>query len=212
MPRTYDLDPAAAKEANSGGKRITDPGAYNGSFRAAWSETNAKGTESVCLIFVNDAGQEVGPLMLYTHNGEGKALPSYKMLNALMACMKLRQITVAPGKVKLYDFDAQQDIERDKQCYPQLVGPKVGLVLQGEEYENRSSEVKTRLVIAGCYEAGTRRMADEILNKADSAKSLDRFLAWFESHKVKPLKAGRPAGVGGGGNAPSAIDDDEIPF
>jgi hypothetical protein len=213
MARNYELDPTAAKEANSGGKRITQPDLYIGKFRAAWGETNEKGTESVGLIFVSDEGQEAGPLMLYTHNGKGEALPSYKTLNAIMACMKVRKIAAKPGKVKLYDFDAQADVEREKQTYPELVGPKIGLVLQGEEYENRSGEVKVRMIVAAPFDASTRRMADEVLTSAPEAKSLDRFLGWFEGHKVKPLRAngGRNAG---GKPAPASADfiDDEIPF
>lgn len=211
MARDYDLDTAAAKEANNGGKRITEPGSYIGTFRAAWGEVNDKGTESVALIFVSDEGQEVGPLMLYTHNGDGEALPSYKTLNAIMACMKVRKISVKPGKVKLYDFDTKGEVERQKNTYPELVGPKIGLVLQGEEYENRNGDVKTRMVIGAPFAAADRRMADEILASSPEAKSLDRYLTWFETHKVKPLRSARPSSSVGGNNQP-LVEDDDIPF
>jgi hypothetical protein len=210
MPRTYELDTTAAKDANSGGKRITEPGLYIGSFRAAWGETNDKGTESVALIFASEQGQEAGPLMLYTHNGKGEELPSYKMLNAIMACMKQRRLTLKPGKVKLYDYDSKQDVEKDKQTYPELVGPRIGLVLQSEEYENRDGELKTRLVIAAAFEAEHRRMADEVLAQSSEPKALQRFLVWFEQHKVKPLKRTGTSRV----SAPVAAGDfdDELPF
>jgi hypothetical protein len=193
MPRTYALDTEAAAQANTGGKRIQDPGAYTGYFRAAWGETNEKGTESVALIFVSDQEQEAGPLMLYTHNGKGDELPSYKMLNAIMVCAGIKALSLRPGKVKLYDFDSKQDVEKTKETYPELVGPRIGLVLQAEEYENRDGNIKTRLVIAAAFEAEHRRMANEVLAKSTDATALDKYLAWFEQHKVKPLRGSRSA-------------------
>lgn len=216
MSRNFDLDTSAAKDANSGGKRITQPGPYAGTFRSAFYESNKNGTESVNLVFVAENGQEVGPIALYTHNGDGEALPSYKMLNAIMACMRLRKLESKPGKVTLYDFDRKAEVTKEKTCYPALVGPRIGLVLQGEEYENRNGEVKVRMVIAAAYDADSKRMADEVLTQAADAKALPKFLEWFEGHQVKPLR-GTPRRTNDNQPArPSAADDfaddSDIPF
>lgn len=211
MSRDFDLDPTAAKDANSGGKRITEPGAYTGTIRAAWYEKNDKGTESVHLMFAADNGQEAGPLALYTHNGHGEPLPSYKTLNAIMACMKLRKLACKPGRVKLWDYDAKAEVDKQKDLYPELTGPKIGLVLQGEEYENRDHEIKTRLLIAAAFEPSTRLMADEILSKATEPKALDRFLTWFESNKLKGQKPQRQA-TPSASSASGYDPDSEIPF
>jgi hypothetical protein len=215
MTREYNLDTAAAKDANSGGKRITEPGLYTGKFRAAFYEKNDRGTESVNLIFVSDSGQEVGPLALYTHNGNGEPLPSYKTLNAIMACMRVRKLEAKPGKVSLYEFDSKQEVEKSKTTYPALVGPRIGLVLQGEEYENRNDEIKVRMVIAAPFDADSKRMAEEVLSQAQDAKALEKFLAWFDGHKVKPLRTGRAAPQRQSAAASTAVDDfvdDDIPF
>ena len=216
MSRNYSLDTQAAKDANSGGKRITEPGPYTGKFRAAFYEKNDRGTESVNLVFVSDSGQEVGPLALYTHNGQGEPLPSYKTLNAIMACMRLRGLESKPGKVSLYDFDSKQEVTKDKDCYPSLVGPRIGLVLQGEEYENRNDEIKTRMVIAAPFDAESRRMAEEIISKSETAQALDKYLIWFNDHKIKPLKgaaSSRPQ-RGQSASQPTADDflDDDFRF
>lgn len=215
MTREYNLDTAAAKDANSGGKRITEPGPYLGKFKSAWYEQNDKGTESVNLIFAAENGQEVGPLALYTHNGSGEPLPSYKTLNAIMACMTVRKLEAKPGQVTVYDFDRKAEVTKDKTCYPALEGKRVGLVLQGEEYENRNGEIKTRMLVAAAYDAETLRMADEVLSGATEAHSLPKYLAWFEGNKVKPLrgKSGRPQG--GQSQMAQPTDDfidDDIPF
>jgi hypothetical protein len=219
MSRTYELNPQAAKEANSGGKRITEPGAYTGTFRAAWWDQNERGTEMIGLQFEADNGQEA-QLMLYTHNGKGEPLPSFKTLNALMACLKLRKLEAKPGKVVLYDFDAGQDREQSKQVFPAMAGPRIGLVLQGEEYENSQGESRTRMLLAAPFEASTRLMAGEVLDKCDPSKAeqLDRYLKWFEQNKVKRANGRRPAPAGAGTSGsqaagrPSSEFDDDIPF
>lgn len=217
MSRNYDLNPTAAKEANSGGKRIADTGCYVGHFRAAWYEKNDKGTESVNLIFVNDAGQEAGPLSLYTHNGDGKELPSYKMLNAIMACMKQRKLTTQRGRVKLWDSASSSEVEKDKDIYPMLMQGKVGLLLTAEEYENRDGELKQRLVIGAPFEYDTQRMADEVLSQVTDAVALKKFSDWLTKSDrwLKPLKTARkPTGTQSAGHSSASPDfsDDDIPF
>ena len=211
MSRNFDFDPTAAKEANSGGKRITEPGLYVGKFRAAFYETNNNGTESVNLVFVADNGQEVGPLALYTHKGDGTELPSYKTLQAIMACARIRKLEGKTGRVSLYDFDSQKDVEKEKTVYPSLVGPRIGLVLQGEEYENRKGEIKVRMVIGAPFCAESRRMAEEVLTSAAEPKALDKYLSWFEGHKIKPLRNGSRAPARNGSSEPPADWNDRFP-
>lgn len=212
MARDFALDTAAAKEANTGGKRITDPGVYVGYFKAAWYEANDKGTEGVFLQFVSDAGQEAGPLALYTHNGEGKELPSYKTFNAILACMKLRGIKSQAGKVSVWDFDQKAEVEKTKETYPALVGPKVGLVLTTEDYEGRNG-VKGRVVVSAPFNAETRQMADELLD-SKPASALDKYVDWLDKNTKwhKPLKQSRPVNHSAGAAHEEQFADDDIPF
>lgn len=211
--RAYQLDTDAAKEANSGGKRIKESGAYAGKIRAAWYETNPKGTEIVNILFNADNGQEAGPLALYTHKGDGTALSGYNVLNAIMTCAKVRALTPKSGPVELYDYDQQRNVTKDKLTYPELTGKSIGLVLRREEYENRNGELKERLTVFASFEPGTKLMAEEILSKQTEAKAFARVVEWIEREPVKHLKrsngGGRPAN-----GAPPADDfsDDDIPF
>lgn len=214
MARNYDLNTNAAKEANSGGKRITEPGLYVGAFRAAWYEQNDNGTESVGLFFASDQGQEAGPLMLYTHKADGTELPSFKTLNAIMACMKVRKLEAKDGKVKFYDFDSKQDVERKKEIYPALMG-RIGLVLQAEEYQANNGDTKHRLLIAAPFEASTRLMAAEILDKQTAPRALDNYLVWFEKNKVKKASGNgstRPSRQSAPAHADGDDDFDSVPF
>lgn len=213
MARNYDLNPAAAKEANSGGKRITEPGEYVGTFRAAWAETSKNGTDAVGLFFVSDSGQEAGPLMLYTHRSNGEELPSFNTLNAIMACLKVRKLEAKRGRVKFWDFDERKDVERDKETFPELMGKRIGIVLQGEEQEYQG-DIKKRLNIGAPFCAETRRMAGEILDKQTNAEALGKYLKWFlDGNQWKRAKPARGAPARSH-TAPAADDDfdSEIPF
>jgi hypothetical protein len=226
MSRNYNLDTNAAKEAASGGKRITTAGAYTGTIKYAWYEKNDKGTESVNIIFAADNGQQAGPLSLYTHNGDGEELPSYKTFNSILACAKVRSVETKEGKITIWDYDRKEEVEKKKEVYPALVGKKIGLILQGEEYDGRNG-VKTRIIIYGAYEPSTRLMADEILNKQTEPKSLERCMAFINANPIKALRkkangnggsyGGSNANGNGGGNGRSSaptdtFEDDDIPF
>jgi hypothetical protein len=212
MARDYNLDPEAAKQANTGGKRITESGGYAGTFKAAFYEKNEKGTEAVHLMFESDAGQEVGPLAIYTHKGDGTTLPGFNALNALMTCLKVRALESKRGKVDLYDFDSQKMVTKDKDVYPALVGKRVGLVLRREEYEKRSGEIGERMTLAASYDPDSRLMASEILGKVAEPAALDRMLDWVDKNPVKHLKNGRPAAASTARTAADDFVDDDIPF
>lgn len=213
MGRNYELDAKAAMESNSAGKRIKDAGAYLGQFTAAWYEQNDKGTESVSFLFKSSHGQEAGPLTLYTHKGDGTELPAYGVFNAILTCMRVRSAQSRPGKVELYDFDSQSTVTKQKDCYPDLCGKDVGLLLRQEQYENRNGEIKERLVIVGAYEPASFFMADEILKKtpSDQAQSYVRMSKWLEANPVKTIKNRRPPAQS---EQPTYHDDldSDIPF
>jgi hypothetical protein len=215
--RSYNFDQNAAKDANSGGKRIKEAGKFVGKFRAAWYEQNERGTESVNFLFNAANGQEAGPLTLYTHNGKGETLPSYDTFHAILACLKVRSIVAKPGKVELYDFDSKQNVIKQKEIYPDLMDKPIGLVLQLEEYEARDMTLKERLVIVGPFEAATGLMANEILAKSTTPVGLQRLIDYVTANPVKRLKGRRgsaqqqPA-TASRGQVTSDFVDDDIPF
>jgi hypothetical protein len=208
MARDYQLDTKAAAEANSGGNRIKESGAYVGHIAQAWGETNEKGTESITLHFVADNGQEA-VLPLYTFNGKGESLPSFKTLNAVMCCARLRELKASRGKVTVYDFDEKADVQRDKEVYRDLFGKKIGLFIQEEEYSGQNG-VKTRPILFAPFDRESKMVAKEILDKATEAKTFDRILKWLGDNPVKKLKGSRAAASNA---APvDSHEDDDIPF
>lgn len=212
MARSYALDTQAAKEANTGGKRINETGKYLGTITAAFYEQNQKGTESVNIMFAADNGQEVGPLNLYTHNGNGEALTGYKMLNALMTCAKVKVLSWKKEDIDLYDFDEQRVVTKQKECCVELKGKKIGLVLQQEEYLKQNSDVGERMVIAAPFEYSTELMAAEILAQQKTPSALGNYMAFIMKNPVRRLR-NAPASSRQP-HQPTQDDsfDDDIPF
>lgn len=211
MARTFAYDAQAAAEANSGGKRITEPGAYTGKFKYVWAEKNDKGTESVNFIFESDSGQEAGPLALYTHNGKGEELPSYKTLQAIIGVTRIKGIRPQSGTVKLWDYDTKAEVAKQKETYPALVGVPVGVILTTEDYENRNFEKKTRVVLQAAYTADTNQMPVELQSGGNGA--LQKYMDWLDKSGRwhKPLKSGaQPASQAS--HAETQYSDDDINF
>lgn len=209
MARNYEFDAQAASEANSGSKRIKDSGAYIGTIKFAWSETNDKGTESVNLFFVSDNGQEAGPLALYTHKGDGTPLPSYNTLNAILRCAGVRTINAKKGPVELWNFDTRAVETKQKDVYPELTGKPIGLLLQREEYVGQNGP-KERLIIYGAFQPKTRLVAKEIIDGVTTPHALDGMEKWLLDNPLKTQKKSRPVQ----GPRPAADDEfgDDVPF
>jgi len=189
MARNFALDPKAAREANTGGKRITESGKYVGTIIAAFYESNQNGTESMNIMFKADSGQEAGPLTIYTHNGRGEALAGYKLVNALMTCCKVKGLTAKQMPVALYDYDAQAVVTKQKECYQELMGKRVGLFLQAEEYEKqRTSGVGERMIIFAPFEPSTALMAAEILDKKTQPELIHNVSAFLEKNPIRKLR------------------------
>lgn len=212
MARSYSLNTEAAKEANNGGRRINETGKYAGKIVAAFYEKNQKGTESVNIMFASDSGQECGPLNLYTHNSSGEELAGYKMLNALMACAKVKALTWQNTPIDLYDYDEKEVVTKTKECAVELKGKRIGLVLQQEEYQKSNGDIGQRMVIAAPFEADTELMAIEILSRIKKPQALGNYMSFIAKNPVRRLKnnqQSQPAPTQS--DAPDPYDDD-IPF
>lgn len=214
MARSYALDTQAAKEANTGGKRITETGKYLGTITAAFYEQNQRGTESVNIMFTSDNGQEVGPLNLYTHNGSGEELAGYKMLNALMTCAKVKALNWKTGPLELYDFDEQRVVTKQKECAVELSGKKIGLVLQQEEYEKSAGGIGERMVISAPFEHATELMAAEILSGQKQPSALGNFMQFIAKNPVRKLRKSGQQQSQPASQQTGDYDkfDDDIPF
>lgn len=208
---TYTLDIDAAKQADTGSGRINETGKYTGVFTKAKKVESTKGTQGIELSFQADNGQSADYLTLWTINGEGKQIYGFKQLQALMTCLKLRNIESKVGLVDEYDRDAREVIQVEAEIFPGLMNAPIGLLIQMEEYQKKSGEIAQKPSIAGFFDAQTEQVAVEILEKR-SPEVLTKLIGQLvEVRKLKGASQSSPASHAPQSAGFSGMDDD-IPF
>lgn len=211
----YALDTTAAKKADSTGNQIKEIGKYTGKFTQAEDIAAKTGTRGIAFVFEDDAGQKAR-LSLYTMKADGSRIMGFDALMAIMTCMNLRDIKPAPGPVTFYDHEQKKEVTRQGSIFPTLCAKPIGLLLETEEYEKQDGTVANRMVISGCFQAGTELTASEILDRKTVPAHLEKMVARLHHRPLKSRKAALPAypTQTHTGSAPSAFDDmdDSIPF
>lgn len=209
----YALDTQEARKADTQGNQIKELGKYIGSITQAEDITAKSGTKGVTLNFTSNSGQKTR-VSIYTVKADGTKLSGNSMINALMACLSLRDIAPKPGKVTHYDYDAKQDVVVDGSVFPELCKP-VGVLLETEDYlKNDGVNVGTRMVLRGVFQANTELTASEILDKKTKPEQIEKMVAFLRHRPLKDAKpqAERQHSQGGGGGSGFDDMDDDIPF
>lgn len=206
----YALNIEAAKKADTVGAYISETGKYVGTFiRAEKLVSQAKGTDGIGFTFKDDAGREAR-FDVWTQKQNGEALSGLNLINAMMACLERRALTVAVQPVKKWHDSKEQVM--DAEVFPELMGKSIGLLLRAEEYEkmkdgHKTGETGWRMGLFGVFQAGTELMASEILTRKTQPEQLAKVTQQLAD---KPLKKTH----GTAARSTATVDDfgSDIPF
>lgn len=219
----YELNGQLAREAENHFNYLDKTGKYIGKFtRAEKLVSTKKGTHGIGFTF-ETAEKQTTRFDLWTMGSDNTHLMGMKALNAVMACMKIRSISPAAGKVEKYDFDTRKMHTVDAQIFPELMGKPIGLVMRNTEYEKMkdgrgTGQTGWRLELYVPFNAETEMTASEVLDRKIKPEKLPIIV---ETLTDKPMKS-RPVahssppsyaddGYGASGNMPDNFDPD-IPF
>lgn len=217
----YTLDQNDARRADNRSQVITEAGAYEGVITRAEKLQSEKGSVGFGISFKSESGATANYLDLYTHNAKGEKLPSKAIVDAILCCTRMRELNEGEIEIEKWDKEAKTTYKKKVNGYPQLIGKKIGFILQQEMQKNikTGSDVE-RVVIYGVYESGTNFTASEILDKATNPERLEKMIAAVEKNPVvdRRTNKSKPAGStqsfkqpsAGGGNFDDF--DDDIPF
>lgn len=209
----YTLDVAAAKQADQTGKFIKETGKYKGRFIKAEALTATTGTQGIAFTFESDEKQTAN-FSIYTLKANGEKLYDFQKLMALMACLRLRNISEpVMGQATKYDFTLKQDVQYEAPLLLDLMNKPVGVVLQMCEYEKQKDRIPTgeygwKIELQGAFEAATELTASEILGGKTKPEVLANMIAHLADRPLKKKGAGgatQPPSAGGG-------FEDDIPF
>lgn len=203
--RSYNLDPKSAAAAGAA-NYISETGKYIGTFTRAEIITSRAGTEGVEFSFTDQSGLRCDYLSLWTYNKDGEPLPSLKVLNAIMACLRMRTLDPQPITVTRHDGTTEQ-------CngFPALTGKPIGVLLQREAYIKNNGDEGYKFNLFAPFDAATELTAGEILAKKSQPEQLAKMVGVL---KDKPLQANRGASQPAATKQGQSFDnmDDDIPF
>jgi hypothetical protein len=210
----YTLNAESAKKADVVGAYISETGKYVGTFiRAEKLVSSSKGTDGIGFTFKDEASRECR-FDVWTQKQTGEPLSGLNQVNAMMACLQVRGISTTIQNVKKWVDSKEMMAAAD--CFADLMGKKIGLLLRAEEYEKMKDGKKVggtawRMGLFAVFQAGTELMASEILNRKTKPEQLEKVLAQLADKPVKKhaQSAAHDAGPSHG-DVPADFDD--IPF
>lgn len=216
---TFDAKEAA--RADQIASAITETGKYVGIITRAEKLRSQKGTEGLGLSFKADGGETADYLDLYTANASGETLPSMKVVQALLGCLQLRGAQDGQIKCSKWNKDTRQREDVTVPGYPDLMGKRIGLLLQVSMETDQEGKDRPRMQIFGVFQADTELTVSEILARKTTPETLPKMLQYLSAHPVRDNRKGKrneplarsqepPAGH----SAASGFGDfdDDIPF
>lgn len=212
----YSLNPDAARAGDTFGAYITETGKYTGRFtRAQKLVAREKGTHGIGFSFRADDGREAR-FDLWTKKSDGTELPGLNTLNAMMACLQIRNLRESPVRVKAWDYDQQKEAEQTVPCFPELMNVDIGLLLRAEEYEKFSNGYATgetgwKMGLLGVFQAHTDLMASEVLGRKTKPELLPQVISGALRDKPLRKKSATPASPPPQ-SAGASFADDDVPF
>jgi hypothetical protein len=209
----YSLNTTAARQADERSGRISEIGKYVGIFTRAEELRSAKGTQGIDFAF-ETADRQSANFTLWTFNKDGKELYGFKQLQALMACLRVREMAPKTAMVRKWDRTAQGMIDIEGQVFEALMSKPVGILFETEEYQkftnNVPTDIGTKVTPAYFFDAQSEMTAREILDKKVTPVQLAKLV---QTLRHRPLR--KTAGSTTSGDAQPAgngFDDDDIPF
>jgi len=209
----YKFNPELANKADTIGAYINETGKYVGTFLRAEKLISSKArTDGIGFTFRASDGRE-SRFDIWTQKEGGEPLMGLNMVNAMMACLGARQLSVTQMEVKKWHDN--QEVVMPAPCFPELMSKPIGLLLRSEEYAKMKDGYETgetgwRMAPFAVFQADTELMASEILKRKTQPEQLGKVINMLTD---KPLKK-KPGARGGNNSAPPADIqfDDDIPF
>lgn len=205
------LNAAEARQADRVNTSIKESGKYIGVITRAEKLISKKNTEGFGLSFKADDGSTANYLDLYTVNASGETLPSMATVQAILCCTRTKEAKEGNIQFEKWDSDAKQTVKATANGYPELMGKRIGLLLQRElSTNNTNGKDVDRVVIYGVFEADSELTASEILDKKTQPEKVAKMIS-----ALKPIND-RRTGASSSSLAPSHTSEqeleDSIPF
>lgn len=213
---SLDLNANDARQADRMNASIRESGKYIGVITRAEKLLSEKNTEGLGISFKTDDGATANYLDLYTVNAKGEKLPSMATVQAILCCTKTKSANEGNITFKAWDKVQKKEIDKTANGYPDLIGKRIGFLLQRELSDNIKDSTKPndRVVVYGVFEADTGFTASEILDKATKPEKLDKMLTVLMAKPFNDRRTNKSSMPSAAPTGSTGFDDfeDDIPF
>jgi hypothetical protein len=215
MSLVFNQDEARKADATNGS--IRESGMYVGIITRAEKLISEKGTEGVGFSFKTDDGSTANYLDIYTKKENGEPLRGLSIVQAVLCCTRTREAQEGSITFDKYDINSKKMVKATANGYPDLIGKRVGFVLQKELSTNTKTGKDTeRLNVYAVFEAGTNLVSSEILDKKTQPEQLDKIVANLMRNPLRDTRTAKTLNsLGHAVPAESAGFDDldnDLPF
>lgn len=217
-PRGFKLNTQNARQVGASAQ-ITEKGAYVGTFTRAEYVVSQKGTHGVEFDFKSRDGQSAKYLTVWTENAAGEDLGGRKLIDALMACMGIKEVVLKRCKAIKWDTATKAEVEVVIEGFSEFMGRPVGVVLHREEYAANTGERKWKNSLYCPFMADGNRLASERLDNKEAgglaqilARLTDRPLKAVAQVQRRPAATSQQSGFGADDGGGFDDLDDDIPF
>ena len=114
-------------------------------------------------LHIMNADKSMAHVDIYYGNSDGEKWSGENMINAIMLCGNVPNLSQSQGQFMEYDFDQKKDVLRNGLVSPELIGTKVGLFLADNHYYNQNQGAVKRggLNVFNVFDAQTRQLPNE---------------------------------------------------
>lgn len=207
---TLKLNATAAKAADNINSGIKESGKYIGVITRAEKLVAGTGTEGLGLSFKANNGQTADYLDLYHTKGNGETLSAFKTVNAILCCAKVMEAKDGRIKCEKWVKESGQREMVEVPGYPDLMGKRIGFLLQKTlETDNKGKDIE-RLQIFAVFNAESELTASEMYEKKTKPERLSSMLDALTGRPVRDNRKNK-----GKSSASASADDggyfDDIP-
>ncbi len=175
----YTYNEAAAVAADKAASRISEGGAYVGTFKNVWAIESSGGAQGLSFIF-DSPGNGVIEFTQYTIGKDGSEIRGANFVNAMMFMLGLKNLKSEPGKAEVWDADEGKRVESDVEAFPAMCGKPIGLMFQRElrTYKPIEGPAKNQdnLNLECVFQPETRLLLSEIKERKTVPVKYDRML------------------------------------
>jgi hypothetical protein len=133
------LNANEARQADRLNTAIKETGKYIGVITRAEKLLSKQGTEGFGLSIKTDDGATANYLDLYTVNSKGDTLPSMATVQAILCCTRTKEAKEGLIDFDKWDSEAKAVVQFRANGYPDLMGKRIGLLLQRELSTNTTN-------------------------------------------------------------------------